>query len=45
MIPLYAKGLESEDFAKHLVAVDPKRGGYVDNTTVFLVAMRALRLR
>ena len=45
LIPLYAKGIESGDFAKHVVAVDPERGRYVDNTAVFTVVLRALQLR
>lgn len=34
LIPFYAKGLGSDQFASYVVAADPARGEYIDNITI-----------
>ena len=34
LVPVYARGTGSEKLSKSIVAIDPVRGAYVDNTTI-----------
>jgi alkaline phosphatase len=37
LLPLYAKGRGSERFSRYVDGIDPRRGPFVDNTTIFKV--------
>lgn len=43
LVPLFAKGAGSDWFASHPAGVDPVRGTYVDNSTVFAALRAALK--
>lgn len=43
LIPLYVKGAGAELFETHVVGTDPKRGKFVDNTTVAKVPFAVMR--
>lgn len=43
LVPLFAKGAGAEAFTEGVIGTDPRRGEYVDNTTVAKVIMTALR--